>query len=175
MNLSELSRFLAGRTSVRHYLSDQVPDNIIKEILSSTRSAPSAGNLESWDVIVVTDEGTRELLADAAFNQEHVSAAPVVFVVCANYVRSMSRYGERGILYAMQDATIAGTYLMMAIHASGLGSCWTGAFDDEMVRETLDLPGHIRPVTLLTAGYTKEVNPSPHRMETAEHVHFGYW
>jgi nitroreductase len=175
MNLSELTRFLSGRTSVRHYLSEPIPDEVIEEILTSTQTAPSAGNLEAWDVIVVTEDGTRELLADAAFHQEHVSAAPVIFVVCANYVRSMSRYGERGILYAMQDATIAGTYLMMAIHASGLGSCWTGAFDDEMVREILDLPGHIRPVALLTAGHTQEIIPSPHRMETKEHVHFGYW
>lgn len=175
MNLSELNRFLAGRTSIRHYLTEPVSEEIIEEILRTTRSAPSAGGLESWDVIVVTEEGTRELLADAAFQQEHVSAAPVIFAVCANYVRSMSRYGERGILYAMQDAAIAGTYLMLAIHASGLGSCWTGAFDDEMVRETLDLPGHIRPITLLAAGYTKEMNPSPHRMETSEHVHYGCW
>ena len=175
MNLSELARFLSGRRSVRHYLKEQIPEDVIGEILHITRSAPSAGNLESWDVIVVTEEGTRELLADAAYQQEHVAAAPVVFVVCANYVRSMSRYSERGILYGMQDATIAGTYLMMAIHASGLGSCWTGAFDDEMVREILDIPGHIRPLALLTAGYTKEISTAPQRMETAEHIHYGYW
>lgn len=175
MNLSELNHFLAGRTSVRQYLPEPVPDKVIWEILKATNKAPSAGNLESWDVIVVTDEGTRELLSDAAFLQEHVSAAPVVFVICANYVRSMSRYDERGILYAMQDATIAGTYLMMAIHASGLGSCWTGAFDDEMVREILGIPGHVRPVTLLTAGYPGEVMPPPLRMDTGEHVHYGYW
>ncbi len=175
MNLSDLNRFLARRTSVRSYLPEPVPEQVIEEILSITRSAPSAGNLESWDVIVVTDEGTRELLSDAAFQQEHVLSAPVVFVVCANYVRSMSRYSERGILYALQDATIAGTYIMMAVHAAGIGSCWTGAFDDEAVREILDIPGHIRPVTLLTAGYTREIIPSPPRMNTGEHIHYGYW
>ncbi|MDD1724190.1 MAG: nitroreductase family protein [Methanospirillum sp.] len=175
MNLSEFKRFLIGRRSVRQYLPDPVPDEVIEDIIAVTRSAPSAGNLEAWDVVVVTDEGTRELLADAAFKQEHVTAAPVIFVVCANYVRSMSRYGERGIIYAMQDASIVCTYMMLALHASGLGSCWTGAFDDEMVRETLDLPGHIRPISLLTAGYTGEIVPSPERMETREHVHHGYW
>lgn len=175
MNLSELSRFFAGRTSIRHYLPDPVPEEIIEDIIQTTRYAPSAGNLESWDIIVVTEEGTREMLADAAFQQEHVSLAPVIFVVCANYVRAMSRYGERGIFYAMQDASITGTYLMMAAHASGLGSCWTGAFDDEMVREILDIPGHIRPVCLLTAGYIREMVPAPERMATSEHVHNGYW
>jgi nitroreductase len=120
MNLSEIYRFLAGRRSVRSYLPEPVPRAVIEEILAITKTAPSAGNLESWDVIVVTDAETRELLADAAFQQEHVAAAPVVFVVCANYVRAMSRYHERGLLYALEDATIAGTYLMIAIHASGL-------------------------------------------------------
>lgn len=175
MNLSEFERFLAGRRSVRFYQSIPVEKELIEEIIGVTRSAPSAGNLEAWDVVVVTDEGTRELLADAAFSQEHVKNAPLIFVVCANYIRSMSRYGERGILYAMEDATIAGTYLMLACYAAGLGSCWTGAFDDEMIREILDLPGHARPVSLLTAGYPQEITPSPNRIETNEHIHTGYW
>jgi len=175
MNLSEFNRFLAGRRSIRFYQPDQVPEDLIDEILSVTISAPSAGNHEAWDVIVVTDEGMKENLADAALNQEHVKNAPVIFVVCANYVRSMSKYGERGILYAMEDATIAGTYIMLACHAAGLGSCWTGAFDDEMVREILDLPGHARPVTLLTAGYPQEITSSPCRMDTTEHVHTDFW
>ena len=58
-------------------------------------------------------------LADASFGQPHVGKAPALFVVCANYVRSMSQYGERGILYAVQDATIACTYMMLAAHARG--------------------------------------------------------
>ena len=51
----------------------------------------------------------RIALAEAAFGQQHVENAPALFVVCANYVRSMSQYGERGILYAVEDATIACT------------------------------------------------------------------
>jgi nitroreductase len=175
MNLSEFNRFLTGRRSVRFFQPEPVPEDLIDEILAVTRSAPSAGNHEAWDVIVVTDEGIREHLADAALNQEHVRNAPLIFVVCANYVRSMSKYGERGILYALEDATIAGTYLMLACHAAGLGSCWTGAFDDEMIREILDLPGHARPVTLLAAGFPQEITPSPERMDTNEHVHTDIW
>ena len=175
MNLSELSRLLTGRRSVRQYLKTPVSDEMIDEIVRVTKTAPSAGNLEAWDVVIVTDEGIREDLSDAALQQEHIRQAPLIFVVCANYVRSMSRYGERGILYAMQDATIAGTYLMLACHAAGLGTCWTGSFDDEMVREVLNLPGHIRPITLLAAGYTKESMPSPDRMDSSEHIHTGFW
>ncbi len=85
----------------------------IEYILACAGTAPSAGNLESWDVVVVTDEEVRAALSQAAFDQPHVEQAAAVFVVCANYVRSMSRYGERGILYGLEDAVIACTYMML--------------------------------------------------------------
>lgn len=96
-------------------------------------------------------------------------------MVCANYVRSMSRYGERGILYAVQDATIACTYMMLAAHAKKLQSCWTGAFDEDAVREILDLPQHIRPIALLAVGRGRSPAALTERMEIGEHVHREIW
>jgi nitroreductase len=126
-------------------------------------------------VIIVTDGDTRTALAEAALGQAHIGLAPAVFVVCANYVRSMSRYRDRGILYGLEDATIACTYMMLAAHARHLQSCWTGAFDDEEVREVLSLPQHIRPVSLLAVG---RGHPPAHftgRMAEGEHTHLNTW
>ncbi|MFY9801433.1 MAG: nitroreductase family protein, partial [Methanoregula sp.] len=92
-----------------------------------------------------------------------------------NYVRSMSRYGERGILYGLEDATIACTYMMLAAHAKNLHSCWTGAFNDEEVREILDLPQHIRPVALLAVGRGNAPTVPTERMDPGEHVHREIW
>ncbi len=175
MDSSEFLGFLTSRSSVREYGSTPITEDEINYILSCARTAPSAGNLEAWDVIVVTDEDVRLQLADAAFGQEHISAAPVIFVVCANYVRSMSRYGERGILYAVQDATIAGTYMMLALQACNLYSCWTGAFDEDNVRSVLGLPQHIRPIILLAAGHGHPPTELTGRMPEGEHVHREKW
>ena len=152
MDSFDILGFLTRRSSVRNYDSGQISEEEIEYILKCAGTAPSAGNLEAWDVIIVRDEDTRFALAEAAFGQQHLEQAPVIFAVCANYVRSMSRYGERGILYGLKDATIACTYMMLAAHAKNLHSCWTGAFDDDAVREILDLPQHIRPVALLAVG-----------------------
>ncbi|MDD3135163.1 MAG: nitroreductase family protein [Methanoregula sp.] len=175
MDSSEFLEFLTTRTSVREYGSTPITDAEIEYILSCASTAPSAGNLESWDVILVKDEDVRLCLCDAAFNQQHIEQAPVILAVCANYVRSMSRYGERGILYALQDASIAGTYMMLAAHSLGLQSCWTGAFDDEDVREVLDLPQHIRPVVLLAIGRGHPAPTRTSRMAAGEHVHNERW
>jgi nitroreductase len=175
MDSSDFFGFCASRSSVREYDDEPLAEEDVSYILRCAGTAPSAGNLEAWDVIVVTDEATRGSLAEAAFSQEHVERAPVIFVVCSNYVRSMSRYGERGILYGLEDATIACTYMMLAAHAKNLHSCWTGAFDDNEVREILDLPQHIRPVSLLAVG--KGHAPAQHtdRMAIGEHVHRETW
>lgn len=175
MNLSDLGQFLSGRSSVRQYQDREIEPEILDKILKIGISAPSAGNVESWDIVVVRDQSVREFLADAALNQEHVAHAPVVLVVCANYVRSMARYSERGILYALEEATIVATYLMLAAHAAGLATCWTGGFDDDQVRDILSLPTHIRPVTLLTMGYGAEAAISPARRDVQEHLHVNEW
>ncbi len=175
MDSSDFLGFCTSRSSVREYDDEPLAEEDVRYILACASTAPSAGNLEAWDVIVVTDGATRDALAEAAFSQEHIERAPVIFVICSNYVRSMSRYGERGILYGLEDATIAGTYMMLAAHAKNLQSCWTGAFDDDGVREVLGLPQHIRPVCLLAVG--KGHAPAQHtdRMGIGEHVHRETW
>ena len=175
MDSSEFFGFLTHRSSVREYDSIPFAEPEIDYILSCASTAPSAGNLEAWDVVVVADEDLRLALADAGFGQPQLEQAPAIFVVCANYVRSMSQYGERGILYAVQDATIACTYMMLAAHASGLCTCWTGAFDEDAVRDLLGLPQHVRPLVLLAAGKGHPPPTLTERMPIGEHVHRDGW
>jgi nitroreductase len=175
MDSSEFFGFLSHRSSVRDFRDEPLTGEETDYILSCASTAPSAGNLEAWDVVVVTEEDARSALAEAAYDQQHIGGASTVFVVCANYVRSMSRYGERGILYAVQDATIACTYMMLAAHAKRLHSCWTGAFDEEAVREVLSLPQHIRPIALLAVGRGHPPTALTERMAVGEHVHREIW
>lgn len=175
MDSSEFSGFLRTRSSVREFTDDELTPEEIEGVVRAAERAPSAGNREAWDVVIATDEGIREDLSDAAYQQQHLMQAPCVFVICANYVRSMSQYGERGILYAVQDATIAATYMMLGAHAAGLHTCWTGAFDEEAVSEILALPQHIRPLVLLATGKGHLPPSQAGRMPLGEHVHENIW
>lgn len=175
MESSEFLQFVSTRSSVRIFHDTPVGRDDIDFIVQCASTAPSAGNREAWDVVVVTDPGIRENLADAAYQQEHVAEAPVVFVITANYIRSMSQYGERGILYAVQDATIATCYMMLGAHALGLHSCWTGSFEEDLIRDLLALPTHVRPVALLPVGYGTLPRTRTGRMPAEEHIHRDIW
>jgi len=175
MESSDFLGFLTSRTSVRDYDEGGPGVDDVEYILACASTAPSAGNLEAWDVVVISDEEIRAALAEAAFGQNHVEKAAVIFVVCTNYIRSMSRYGERGVLYALEDATIACTYMMLAAHARNFQSCWTGAFDEEEVREILDLPQHVRPIALLAVGTGRPSGVLTPRLPVGDHVHRDIW
>lgn len=175
MESSEFLGFLQSRSSVRRYTGNKITREERDYLLTAVSTCPTAGNREAWDVIVCSQDDLLEAIADAAYSQDFIREAGCALVICANYIRSMSRYGERGILYAVQDATIAGTYMMLAAHALRRATCWVGAFDEEEIKEILGIPTHVRPIAILAIGEAAEMAVSPERMPVYEHLHEDYW
>ncbi len=101
------------RRSVRVFRPLPVEEDKLAKILEAARLAPSAGNLQAYEIYAVAGEDTRKALARAAYGQDFIAAAPIVLVFCAHPARSEPRYGLRGRdLYAIQDATIACCWAM---------------------------------------------------------------
>lgn len=161
----EFRDLVAGRRSTRQFTSQEIAPEALAALLETVSIAPSAGNLQACDVYLVADERQRALLSRAAHDQAFVIQAPVVLVFCASPSRSVPRYGHRGAeLYALQDATIACTFAMLAATDLGLASTWVGAFDEVAVSTALDLPPDQRPVALLPVGHPAEwPDPRPRR------------
>jgi nitroreductase len=160
------------RRSVRAYAKRAIEPAKLEAILTAIRLAPSAGNLQAYQVLMIEKEATKAALASAAFSQSFVAEAPVVLVFCANSERSAGKYGRRGAdLYCIQDTTIAASYAQLAVTASGLASCWVGAFDEGRAAELLGLPARLRPIVILPIGYAAESPGRSPRRSLQELVH----
>ena len=176
--VKELDVFEAikGRRSVREYHEEVVSDQDLHKVLEAAIHAPSAGNLQPWEFIVVKNPKTRKLLAKAALNQFWMTTAPVHIVVCANEVRSSSIYGLRGKnLYCIQDTSAAIQNMLLAAYALGYGTCWVGAFDEEAVRKILNIPNGIRPVAIITLGKPAERPYMTGRRPLSSVVHYEFF
>ena len=138
---------------------------MVTALLEAAEDAPSAGNLRARRYVVITRPEMRKILSLAAYGQDQIESAPVVIVVCADVDRSSSRYGDRGSLYAIQDADAATMCLLLAAHDQGLGTCWNGAFDDALVREALGLRENILPVAIVSIGWPAERPSAPQRRD----------
>jgi nitroreductase len=144
---------ITSRQSIRKFTSEPIPDSVIEDIVKIGISAPSGGNRQPWRIVIVTNNELRVKLADAALNQNFISEAPVVFVVCAVPEESAERYKERGrTLYALQDTAALTLNILYGAHLHGYGACWIGSFDEDAVSKILNIPSHMRPVAIIPVG-----------------------
>ena len=164
----DLSDVLKGRRSVRKYKSGPVPNDIVAKLIDAAENAPSAGNLRARKYIAVTRPETRKALAVASYGQRQIDSAPLIIVVCADVDRSSSRYGDRGSLYAIQDATAAVMCLLLEAYDLGLGACWNGAFDDDLARDILGIEDHMLPIALISIGWPAEEPTAPQKRNMEE-------
>ncbi|MBI2854878.1 MAG: nitroreductase [Chloroflexi bacterium] len=57
----ELRRAILERRSMRAYLSDPVPEDVLKDILDIARWAPSESNTQAWNIVVVSGDAKKRL------------------------------------------------------------------------------------------------------------------
>ena len=116
------------------------------------------------------NQDVRRDLARAAHGQDFIADAPVCLVVSADPDAYAAKYSERGEnLYCIQDTAAATQNILLAATAFGLGSCWTGDFDEETVRTAAGIPADYWPLALVPIGYSDE-EPSPGPMRPQEEV-----
>ena len=168
----EFFTVLRERRSVRSYRSQAVEEEKLKKVFEAANMAPSAGNLQAYQVRVVRDEAKRRELAKAAHDQGYITQAPVCLVFFADPGRSSEKYGKRGAeLYSIQDATIAGSFAMLAAADLGLATVWVGDFDERKVQQILQT-SDLRPVVMFSLGYAAE-QPSPSPRRAIEEIFSG--
>lgn len=154
------------RKSIRRFKPKEVEEEKIKEILNVVRQAPSAGNLQAYKIFVLKTKEARLKFFAASYGQSWIKDASVLFIFCADSFSSSQRYGPRGQLYALQDATIAAAYGQLAITNLGLASVWVGTFDEKKIQAVLKTS--LVPTAILAVGYPDEDPVRPVKKEVEE-------
>jgi nitroreductase len=147
-----LMEIITNRRSIRSYKSDKIEDDKLDYILQAFRKAPSAKNLQPWKLVIVKDKHKREDLAIACNNQSFISEAPIIIAACAKEEEAYGVMGGYMNSYPI-DIAIAMEHLILAATEQGLGTCWIGAFKENLVKGILGVPENIRVVALTPVGY----------------------
>jgi len=162
-----------GRRSIRAFTDQPVSEDEVNALIDAACHAPSAGNIQPWEFIIVRSAQVKREIAVAALNQKFIEDAPVVIVVCADMARSSRGYGSRGAtLYCIQDTAAATQNILLTAHAMGLGTCWVGAFREEGVKKALGIPDNVRPVAIIPVGHSTVKPVRPPRRPLSDVVHY---
>jgi len=163
---------IKNRRSIRTYKNKELPQGTIEKLIEAARQAPSAGNAQPWEFVVISAQETKQELARAAYGQRALEEAPDVIVDCADENRAEESYGGRGrTLYCLQDTAAAIQNMLLTAYSLGLGTCWMGAFREDMVHELIKAPRGVRPIALIPVGYPNEAPPARKRRPISEIMH----
>ena len=163
---------ILSRRSIRKYTEQPVPDDAINELLKAAMSAPSAGNQQPWQFVVINDRGILDEIPKYHPYSAMLKEASVAILICCD-VNSEKHKG-----YWVQDCSAATQNLLVAAQAKGLGAVWLCVYPREDrvagIRKVLGLPEQIVPLSLIPVGYKGEEKPPANRYD-ASRVHHNGW
>ena len=159
----DLFEAIRSRRSIRAYDRQKVSDDAIEIILRAGMAAPSAGNEQPWEFLLIRNRQTLERISEAHPYADMVSHVPLAILVCCNLTRVRHRD------FWIQDLAAATQNMLLAAHAMGLGSVWVGVHPREKrvteLRAVIALPDEIVPFAILPIGHPAEQRPPEDRYE----------
>lgn len=166
---------LKQRRSIRRYQDKPVSIEVIREMLSESTLAPSAGNEQPWKFIIISNKALMKRISDDSKKNilAWIAAHPdsyakryqhmledESFNVFYNAPSLVLILGRSSLKSANVDCALAASYFMMAAASRGLGTCWVNLgreIHDPEILEELDLPDDCTLVAPIAVGYPEVI------------------
>ena len=199
MNIDDLQSLVEQRRSIRGYdASREVSDETIRTILDCARWAPSGGNGQPWEFVIVRERAARHKIADYYLKQmeqkremdmavrgtakmtgDGFRHAPVHIVIFgaprvkeAYSIRTKLEKAESHFITGLANATLL---IHLAATAQGLASQYVSdansPYMETMLKALLGIPEPLRIYHLVPIGYAKSAVAAPSRRGLDELIH----
>jgi nitroreductase len=160
------------RRSIRRFTGQDVEDNLVTKVLAAGMAAPSAGNQQPWQFIVIKNKEVRQNVSECSPYAKATADAPVAIVVCGDLSL------EKHTGFWIQDCSAAVENMLLEITSLGLGAVWLGVYprEDRMkfLQKFFSLPDNIVPFAIIPVGYPAQELPPANRYNESR-IHFEKW
>jgi len=148
-------RLSRRRRSVRWFLPDSVPRELLDKALTAAAEAPSACNRQPFEFRIFDDPGRVAEVAALPMGAGGFAHNIPVLVVVTGRLSAFFHPRDRHVIYI--DGSLAAMGFMLALETLGLSSCainWPDIPERERaMAEALDLAPDERPVLLMAVGF----------------------
>ena len=145
------------RRSVRQYTGENIPQEVLEQVLKAGLTSASGRARRPWEFVVVQNKETLQKMASCrAAGAKMLEGADCAIVVIAD--------PDKTDVW-VEDASIAMANMHLAADALGWGSCWIqgrlreaadGRSTETYLRELLHYPDSYRLEAILSLGMAKE-------------------
>lgn len=161
-----------NRKSVRKYKDIGISDEIVETLLKAAMQAPSAGNEQPWEFIILRNKETMEKITAFHPYSDMLLNTDVAIVICGD----VSKEVFEG--YWVQDCSAATENILIAAETMDLGAVWLGVYPMEdrvaALKELLQLPESVIPLAIVPVGYPDE-NVAPVNRFDTKRIHREIW
>lgn len=143
-----------NRRSIRKYKDQPVENEKVDKLLRAAMQAPSAGNQQPWEFIVVKEKNNLKKISEMSPYSKFIADAPLAFVILGD--EKKMKFHENW----QQDMGAATENILLQAVDLELGAVWLGVAPledrEKYLKEILDLPENIKPFAVIAIGYPAE-------------------
>lgn len=159
-----------NRKSVRKYTERPVDKEMLETLVRAGMAAPSSRDRRPWEFIIVTDRNLLDTMGDGLPLARMLKETKQAIIVCGDTIKSNNAW--------QLDCSAAAQNVLLAAESMGLGAVWTAAYPYpermKIVRDALQLPEHIVPLTVIPIGYPVGMEKTKDKFNKKQ-MHYNGW
>jgi len=163
---------ILSRRSIRQFTSNTIDNETQNKLLQAAMQAPSARNTQAWQFVVIDDRQILNEISNFHPYADMLKQAPLAIAVCGDFQL------EESVDYLALNCAAATENILLAAHSFGLGAVWVAIYPKKQrikeLRNLLDLPEDIIPISLVAVGHPKEPKEISDRFNP-EKIHLNSW
>lgn len=192
-----------SQRQITRFKRDPVPVEAIDKIIEAATKAPSGGNSQPWEFVVITDPDLIKKIGEiygelwlggrgtqappdeppayraARYLANHFHEVPAMILICVDHSRSAGYSPGQAIERGKQSSSIwlAVQNLFLAARAFGLGTRLTTTHirREEEIKDLLGIPDYVETVALTPLGYPRGRFGPTDRRPAVEVTSYNRW
>ena len=165
--------FIISRRTIRKFQQKPIKLPFLKKIVNAGRLAPSAGNLQPLEYVIVVDDSLREnifsnvkwagYIAPEGNPKEGEKPMAYIIILVSKEISLVPYY--------KYDVGASAENITLAALEEGIGCCWIGSFDRKKIEYILRVPKEYSADLVLALGYPSE-NPECYDIEKNKSIKY---
>jgi nitroreductase len=162
MSHSEILNLMKNRRSIRKFLDDPVPQELIEIILQSARWCQSASNRQPWRLILIKNKNLLANISKECIYGSFIDQAPIAIAIIAKKEVAPKWY--------IHDTSMLSHQICLTVSGLGLGTCWIGSMNRDKVASILELSKDEFVTTVLPIGFPKQKKIKPTQRKSLKEI-----
>ncbi|PWI21815.1 oxygen-insensitive NADPH nitroreductase [Kurthia zopfii] len=183
INLNQVKDLLRSHTSVRKYTGEEIPKEVVYDLVQTAQMAATSHFVQAYSVIYVTDEEKKAKLGELTKNDFQFKTAGASFLFCVDFKRlqlaaqkhdiDIVADSAENLLVGVADVSLFAQNFVIAAESEGYGICYIGGArnNPKEISELFNLPDYVFPMFAMTIGTPTKTNDTKPRLPVEAIIH----